>query len=138
MTADSPVFIPEATTVQQTRGDRIYIIGGLVDHNIYKNLTLNLAKERKVSTGKLPIDKYVRMSMTKVLAINHVFELMLNASAGVSWEESFNRVLPARKVYTDSTDEDDEENDCDGTSDTASSELSNSLGSNQKDQIKST
>jgi Trm5-related predicted tRNA methylase len=107
LSADSPVFVPEAPVVKETRNDRIYIIGGLVDHNIFKNLTLNLAKERKVSTGKLPIDKYVRMSMTKVLAINHVFELMLNASAGVSWEESFNRVLPARKVYTDSTSSDE-------------------------------
>lgn len=104
LTSDSQDYIPEAPVVKETRGDKIYIIGGLVDHNFYKFLTFNIAKKHNVATGKLPIDKYVKMSMTKVLAVNHVFELMLNASAGVSWKESFFRCLPQRKIQGEEGD----------------------------------
>lgn len=37
------------------------------------------------------------MNTRKVLAINHVFEIMLHVGQGLSWKEAFLRVLPQRK-----------------------------------------
>jgi len=50
-----------------------YIIGGLCDHNRYKNLCLNKAKTHGIRAAKLPIGKYIaNMPSRKVLTVNQV------------------------------------------------------------------
>jgi tRNA (guanine9-N1)-methyltransferase len=49
---------------------KVYIIGGLVDHNQHKGLTHRLATERGVVTARLPIDKYLTLDSRKVLTVN--------------------------------------------------------------------
>lgn len=51
----------------------IYIIGGLVDRNRWKGLTMNKAKEQGIKTAKLPIGSYLKMSSSQVL----LFSLLL-------------------------------------------------------------
>ncbi|XP_066997570.1 tRNA methyltransferase 10 homolog A isoform X2 [Anabrus simplex] len=77
--------------------DKVYVIGGLVDHNAHKGLTFRLAEEHNINHCQLPLQKYLHMSSRKVLTIDHVFEILLGVSEGMSWKDAFLRVLPARK-----------------------------------------
>lgn len=45
---------------------KIYIIGGLVDRNRWKGITLKKAKEQGIQSAKLPIGSYLKMSSSQV------------------------------------------------------------------------
>ncbi|KAF8450690.1 hypothetical protein L210DRAFT_3521034 [Boletus edulis BED1] len=49
-----------------------YIIGGLCDHNRYKNLCLNKAIGSQIRHARLPIGRYILLSTRKVLTVNQV------------------------------------------------------------------
>lgn len=49
---------------------KVYVIGGLVDHNQHKGLTHRLATARGVLTARLPIDQYLTLDSRKVLTVN--------------------------------------------------------------------
>lgn len=76
---------------------KVYVIGGLVDHNVHKGLTARLAAERGIATARLPIGDYVHLASRKVLTINHVFEILLEYLATGSWSRAFFKVIPERK-----------------------------------------
>ena len=48
----------------------IYIIGGLVDHNKLKNITLDKANEQNIKTLKFPISRYLRLNTSSILTVN--------------------------------------------------------------------
>lgn len=50
--------------------DKVYIIGGLVDHNFHKGLCLKRAQEQGIKHAQLPINEYFWMNHRKVLTIN--------------------------------------------------------------------
>ncbi|RXW25397.1 hypothetical protein EST38_g457 [Candolleomyces aberdarensis] len=103
LTADSEeeltVLDPEET----------YIIGGICDHNRYKNLCLNKAKEHGVRTAKLPIGRYLASLPTrKVLTVNQCFEILVKWVETKDWEEALYAVIPKRKFQAgDKTQSDD-------------------------------
>ena len=81
-----------------------YIIGGLVDKNRHKGICYKTARDRGVKTAKLPIGEYLEMSSRKVLATNHVVEILIRwmeevAKSGEegAWGRAFLRVIPKRK-----------------------------------------
>lgn len=77
---------------------KVYIIGGLVDHNNHKGLCHRLAVENNIAHARLPIDEYLEMKTRKVLTIDHVFRIILAvASEGKSWKDAFLTIIPARK-----------------------------------------
>jgi tRNA (guanine9-N1)-methyltransferase len=45
---------------------KIYIIGGLVDRNRWKGITMKKASEQGIQTAKLPIGSYLKMSSSQV------------------------------------------------------------------------
>ncbi|KAL6992916.1 tRNA (guanine(9)-N(1))-methyltransferase [Sarracenia purpurea var. burkii] len=45
---------------------KIYIVGGLVDRNRWKGITMKKAKEQGIQTAKLPIGNYLKMSSSQV------------------------------------------------------------------------
>lgn len=49
----------------------VYIIGGLVDHNHQKGLTLKLAQEKGLRTARLPLSEHIEMKTRSVLTIVH-------------------------------------------------------------------
>lgn len=65
LTADSPNILADLDE------DVTYVIGGIVDRNRYKNLTLNKAEELNIAHARLPLDDFVKMSSRKVLTVNH-------------------------------------------------------------------
>ncbi|XP_014471697.1 PREDICTED: tRNA methyltransferase 10 homolog A [Dinoponera quadriceps] len=77
--------------------DCIYVIGGLVDHNSHKGICHKVANEAGIRHGRLPLDKFLKMKARKVLTIDHVFEILLRITEGVTWQEAFLKVLPERK-----------------------------------------
>ena len=118
LTRDSDNVLPEPDVIKANMGKTVYVIGGLVDHNSYKRLTIDMATKEKIGHARLPIAENIRMTKSHVLTVNHVFELMLLVSRGVSWKSALEQVIPQRKIFKDanglpveSLKEDDSQND---------------------------
>ncbi|KAL7282698.1 hypothetical protein ACG7TL_004172 [Trametes sanguinea] len=79
-----------------------YIIGGIVDHNRYKNLCLNKSKEHNIRSARLPIGTYLSELRTrKVLTVNQTFEILLKWVDTRDWEQALYSVIPKRKFNTE-------------------------------------
>jgi len=83
--------------LQNLEQNKNYIIGGLVDHNNHKGICLQKAQELGISHARLPIDKYVCMKTRHILAVNHVYEIMVQVTLGKTWRDAFFHVIPGRK-----------------------------------------
>ncbi|VFQ88830.1 unnamed protein product [Cuscuta campestris] len=83
----------------------VYIIGGLVDRNRWKGITMKKAVEQGIQTAKLPIGDYLKMSSSQVLTVNQVVEIILKFLEAKDWKDSFFQVIPQRKrCESDSAD----------------------------------
>ncbi|KYO37983.1 tRNA methyltransferase 10 homolog A [Alligator mississippiensis] len=91
LTSDSPNILNE---LDETKA---YVIGGLVDHNHHKGITYRKALEEGINHAQLPLGNFVKMNTRKVLAVNHVFEIILAYLEKRDWKEAFFSVLPQRK-----------------------------------------
>lgn len=117
LTSDSPNVLEELDQ------NKAYVIGGLVDHNHHKGVTFERAKELGINHAQLPLSSFVKMNSRKVLAVNHVFEIILAYLEKGSWQEAFFTILPQRKgavaVNQDGiTIQEKEEKDSDSDTDT--------------------
>ncbi|KIW75133.1 hypothetical protein Z517_11905 [Fonsecaea pedrosoi CBS 271.37] len=91
LTSDSP------DTLTTLSPYSTYIVGGLVDKNRHKGICYKTARERGIKTAKLPIGEYLEMTSRKVLATNHVVEILLRYLEEEDWGKAFLRVIPKRK-----------------------------------------
>ncbi|XP_035181696.1 tRNA methyltransferase 10 homolog A isoform X1 [Oxyura jamaicensis] len=91
LTSDSPDVLSELDE------KKAYVIGGLVDHNHHKGITYKKAVEQGIDHAQLPLGNFVKMNSRKVLAVNHVFEIILAYLEKRDWKEAFFSVLPQRK-----------------------------------------
>ncbi|OCT78804.1 hypothetical protein XELAEV_18029894mg [Xenopus laevis] len=105
LTSDSPEVLSE---LDETKA---YIIGGLVDHNHHKGITYKKALELGISHAQLPLGNVVKINSRKVLAVNHVFEIILAFLEKKDWKEAFFCVLPQHKGAVPLT-EADEPSEC--------------------------
>lgn len=88
----------ESENVIDTLDDsKVYIIGGLLDHNSLKGLSYKRAVACNIAHGRLPIDKYMDMKKLKVLPINQVYSVLSLLASGKSWSEAFVLTIPQRK-----------------------------------------
>jgi tRNA (guanine9-N1)-methyltransferase len=85
----------------------VYIIGGLVDHNSRKGLCYQLAVANQWRHARLPIDEFIKLNTRRVLACNHVMEILLNYIQLGDWKQAFEKNIPKRKqqVETDINDD---------------------------------
>ena len=60
LTADSETVLDDLDL------KKIYIVGGLVDRNRWKGITMKKAQEQEIQTAKLPIGSYLKMSSSQV------------------------------------------------------------------------
>ncbi|XP_004594363.1 tRNA methyltransferase 10 homolog A [Ochotona princeps] len=99
LTSDSPNILKELDE------SKAYVIGGLVDHNHHKGITYKQASDYGIDHAQLPLGHFVKMNSRKVLAVNHVFEIILEYLESRDWQEAFFTILPQRKgaVPTDRT-----------------------------------
>ncbi|XP_022159352.1 tRNA (guanine(9)-N1)-methyltransferase-like [Momordica charantia] len=114
---------------------KIYIIGGLVDRNRWKGITMKKAQEQGIQTAKLPIGSYLKMSSSQVLTVNQVLEILLKYLETRDWKASFFEVVPQRKRCEADSNSDpavDEENgEKDGEHETKKTKCDEISSSNQ-------
>lgn len=78
---------------------KIYVIGGLVDHNRHKNLCLSRARERNIKTAQIPIKNHLQLCQRHILSTVTVFELMLNVlGSHKQWPDALRACIPNRKI----------------------------------------
>lgn len=91
----------------------VYVIGGIVDHNSRKGLCYQLAQANQWRHARLPIDEFIKMNTRRVLACNHVFEILLNYIQLGDWKQAFEKNIPKRKQEAEMDDHDDDDDDDD-------------------------
>ncbi len=100
LTADSE------NNIENIDNNATYIIGGIVDRNKYKGLSLNKAKQLGINHGKFPIGEYLKLHSSQVLTTNHTFHILNEFSIKHDWKEAFMSIIQKRKL-----DEGNDEND---------------------------
>eukprot|EP00906_Rhabdomonas_costata_P035358 RCo049676 len=84
--------------------DKVYIIGGLVDHNRHQGLTLQRAIQHGVKHAKLPLQEYMDHSKTdkfsRVLTVDHMVAVLCAFLETRDWAQAFQRAIPSRKQAT--------------------------------------
>ncbi|XP_012496529.1 PREDICTED: tRNA methyltransferase 10 homolog A-like, partial [Propithecus coquereli] len=55
------------------------------------------ASDYGIEHAQLPLGNFVKMNSRKVLAVNHVFEIILEYLETRDWQEAFFTILPQRK-----------------------------------------
>ncbi|XP_069015146.1 tRNA methyltransferase 10 homolog A [Embiotoca jacksoni] len=118
LTSDSP------NALEELDPKKAYVIGGLVDHNHHKGVTFERAKQLGIEHAQLPLSSFVKMNSRKVLAVNHVFEIILAFLEKGNWQEAFFTILPQRKGAvavdqdgTNSVEKEEEDSDSDSDPD---------------------
>lgn len=91
LTSDSP------NELEEFDDKKVYIIGGLVDHNHHKSLCYNLAIKNNISHCRLPIGKFMNMKTRTVLTVNQVFQIICKYTECKDWKQAFLSSLPKRK-----------------------------------------
>ncbi|KAI0304145.1 guanine-1-methyltransferase-domain-containing protein [Russula brevipes] len=111
---DSVVYLTADSNevLEELKEGETYVIGGLCDHNRYKNLCLDRARESGVRTAQLPIGRFLsHLPTRKVLTVNQVFEILMKWVETRDWELSLYAVIPKRKFQDGvSHEEPNEEN----------------------------
>jgi len=74
-----------------------YVIGAIVDRNRHPRASYDKACRMNIRTAKLPLQKHCTLKTSKVLTVNHVFEILVRCAALGSWPKAFAATLPTRK-----------------------------------------
>eukprot|EP01126_Amoeba_proteus_P014313 TRINITY_DN16250_c0_g1_i2.p1 TRINITY_DN16250_c0_g1~~TRINITY_DN16250_c0_g1_i2.p1 ORF type:complete len:154 (-),score=44.76 TRINITY_DN16250_c0_g1_i2:100-561(-) len=78
---------------------KVYVIGGLVDHNQLKGLSLRRAREQGISTARLPICEVLCDRANTSLNQNHVYQILDELAATSNMKETFLKYTPTRKGF---------------------------------------
>ncbi|NXP24450.1 TM10B methyltransferase, partial [Scytalopus superciliaris] len=85
--------------------EKVYVLGGLVDESIHKQLTLRRAQEQSLQTARLPIREYMvkapnsRNYYSETLAINQVFDVLSTYYETRSWPAALRAGVSSGKGY---------------------------------------
>ncbi|NXD45789.1 TM10B methyltransferase, partial [Copsychus sechellarum] len=83
----------------------VYVLGGLVDESIHKQLTLRRARQQRLQTARLPIREYMvrapnaRNYHCETLAINQVFDVLSTYYETRSWPAALRAGVSSGKGY---------------------------------------
>jgi len=88
---------PESPHVlNQIDTEKIYIIGGIVDHNRLKGLSYETAKSLGIQSARLPITEILKSKLPNSLNPNHVLEILMDVSSDGNWEQALKKHIPTR------------------------------------------
>lgn len=80
---------------------KIFVIGGLVDHNRHKNLCYMRAREKGIPTARLPVQENVTLCQRHIFSTVTVFEIMLQVLCYKrSWGDALRSAIPKRKLLS--------------------------------------
>ncbi|CBZ55104.1 putative tRNA (guanine-N1)-methyltransferase [Neospora caninum Liverpool] len=85
--------------LQDMRPGYRYVIGGVVDRNRHKGLTVRKSKEEKVHAARLPIREYLGRELdgSAILTVNQVVEILLGYLSTRDWHAALVKAFPTRK-----------------------------------------
>jgi tRNA (guanine9-N1)-methyltransferase len=75
---------------------RAYVIGGLVDHNRLKRISIDFAESHGLVAKRLPLG-FLKLKSNCHFAVNHVLALVGRVAEGETWETAA-KVIPQRKL----------------------------------------
>lgn len=91
---------PEALPTTPLGSNTVYVIGGLVDETVHKNISLSSAHAEGIRCAQLPIDEFMERcggTGCKILTVNQVFDILLNVhETQGDWANSLAKVIPKR------------------------------------------
>ncbi|NXK42066.1 TM10B methyltransferase, partial [Piprites chloris] len=104
---DAIVYLtPDSENVlEDISPDKVYVLGGLVDESIHKQLTLQRAREQSLQTARLPIREYMvkapnsRNYYSEILAINQVFDILCTYYETRNWPVALKAGVSSGKGY---------------------------------------
>jgi tRNA (guanine9-N1)-methyltransferase len=97
------------TTLETIKEGEMYVIGGLVDRNRYKNVCAEKARRLGLRTAKLPIGSD-RLKSSTVMTVNQVVNILLAFNQTGSWEDALDQHLPKRKIRQENEPKADKKN----------------------------
>ncbi|KAL1429623.1 hypothetical protein MTO96_016001 [Rhipicephalus appendiculatus] len=91
---------PEALPSTPLDSNTVYVIGGLVDETVHKNISLSSACAEGIRCAQLPIDEFMERcggTGCKILTVNQVFDILLSVhETQGDWANSLAKVIPKR------------------------------------------
>lgn len=106
LSGDSHTNLPEVEDLLKDTS-KIYVIGGLVDHNRHKNLCQTRAQELNIQTAKLPIKEHIKLSRRHILSTVAVFEVLLKVLGDkMNWNDALKTGIPKRMIASTTDSED--------------------------------
>ncbi|NWY29267.1 TM10B methyltransferase, partial [Pheucticus melanocephalus] len=96
---------PDSENGKYIDPSKVYVLGGLVDESIHKQLTLRRAREQHLQTARLPIREYMvrapnsRNYHSETLAINQVFDVLCTFYETRSWPAALRAGVSSGKGY---------------------------------------
>uniref|UniRef100_L7M188 SAM-dependent MTase TRM10-type domain-containing protein n=1 Tax=Rhipicephalus pulchellus TaxID=72859 RepID=L7M188_RHIPC len=91
---------PEALPSTPLESNTVYVIGGLVDETVHKNISLSSACAEGIQCAQLPIDEFMERcggTGCKILTVNQVFDILLGVhETQGDWANSLAKVIPKR------------------------------------------
>ena len=109
---------PDASElIEDVNADETYVIGGLVDETVAKQVTWSKCRELSLRAKALPIEKHMaRREQTltatynynKILSINQVFDILADYFAERDWPRALEANLPKRKGFVVAKTDDDQ------------------------------
>lgn len=91
---------PEALPSTPLESNTVYVIGGLVDETVHKNVSLSSAYAEGIQCAQLPIDEFMERcggTGCKILTVNQVFDILLSVhETQGDWANSLAKVIPKR------------------------------------------
>lgn len=77
---------------------KVYVVGGIVDRNLKRGLTLTVAEGRRAQAVRLPFDIYLPgvPSKDRVLTVFACVKVLVARHAGGDWREILGMSVPSR------------------------------------------
>lgn len=99
--ADIVYLSPDADeALDEVRETNVYVVGGIVDRNLNKGLTLKAAEAGRARAVRLPFDEYLPdvPRGDRVLTVCACVGVLMGVRAGQEWREALEKSVPRRGV----------------------------------------
>lgn len=90
---------PDATEpLENVLASEVYVVGGIVDRTLSKEMTLSAAEMGGVRAVRLPFDEYLPhvLPNDRVLTVCAAVGVLMGVHAGESWQEALEKSVPRR------------------------------------------